>query len=145
MGEDGGNFGEESITLRFVLNNSEIHLLALWKVNSLLIDLATTNDKNVLNLRLHFLTLSEDESLINRLTDINMIRELKLSRDEERRRGKLLAKFLITGNDDVHTIAKRTESLGEGLICLSSHNHSVLLLGILGVSIELQSVRLSAW
>ena len=81
---DRRDFREEGITFRAVFNDSQIKLLALGKIDGLLIDLTTPNHKNTLNLRLHLLALCEDQRFINRTANIYVIRKLQLSSCKER-------------------------------------------------------------
>lgn len=73
------DFREEGITFRVVFNDSKIKLLTLGKIDGLLIDLTTSDHKNTLNLRFHFLALCEDKSFVNRTANIYVIRKLQLS------------------------------------------------------------------
>ena len=76
---DGGDFGEECITRRGVIDDSEIHFGAFRKKDCLLVDLASTDNEDALDLLLHRFALCENEGFIDGTAHIHGLWELQLS------------------------------------------------------------------
>lgn len=76
---DGGDFGEECITRRGVIDDSEIQFGTFRKKDCLLVDLTSTDNEYVLDLLLHRLALCENDGFIDGTAHIHGLWKLQLS------------------------------------------------------------------
>lgn len=76
---NGGDLGEKSVTRCGIINDSEIHFGAFRKKDCLLVDLASTDNEDALDLLLHRFALCENEGFIDGTAHIHGLWELQLS------------------------------------------------------------------